>query len=71
MGCEGIVSKRSARSTGPADAETGEDEEPGFQESVIPSVGKRTAREAHRRYRQRRRRFDPELPFKIGPMNGR
>jgi hypothetical protein len=48
-----------------------EDEEPGFQESVIPSVGKRTAREAHRRYRQRRRRFDPELPFKIGPMNGR
>jgi hypothetical protein len=36
-----------------------EDEEPGFQESVIPSVGKRTAREAHRRYRQRRRRFDP------------
>ena len=42
-----------------------EDEEPGFQESVIPSVGKRTAREAHRRYRQRRRRFDPERAFRI------
>ena len=26
-----------------------EDEEHGFQESVIPSVGKRTAREAHHR----------------------
>ena len=48
-----------------------EDEEPGFQESVIPSVGKRTAREAHRRYRQRRRRFDPFLPFEIGPANER